>query len=378
MQVIIIGAGPAGLAVGGALRRRGIPNLVLEKGPAVGMSWRGHYDRLHLHTVRALSGLPGFGIPRSMGRWVARADLVRYLEQYAAHHQLEVRPGVEVKRIEPDGEGWLLQSDQGTLRAPAVIVATGYNHSPVEPRWPGQESFAGELLHSSGYRNAAPYRGRCVLVAGSGNSGAEIAADLAEGGAAKVYLSVRTPPNIQRREALPGVPTQLVGILAHQLPLGAVDRISLALHRAAFGDLAAKGLPVPDQGVGTRIKQERIPLIDVGVVAAIRAGTVEVVPAVGGFVDGDVMLANGRRLKVDVVVAGTGFRRNLEALVGHLGLLGPTGSPRVKGAETGATAPNLYFLGYDNSTRGLIFEIARGANAIARRIARTHPELSGV
>ena len=369
MQVLVIGAGPAGLAVAGALRQRGIPSLILEKGPAVGMSWRNHYDRLHLHTVRSLSALPGLQIPRSMGRWVARADLVSYLEQYARHHQLQIEHGVEVQRIEPGGDGWLLRSHQGSWRGPAVVVATGYNHSPVLPGWSGQETFRGALIHTSAYRNPLPFLGKVVLVVGSGNSGAEIAADLAAGGAAKVYLSVRSAPNIQRREALPGVPTQLLGILMHELPLGALDRISLLFQRLAFGDLAARGLPVPEEGVGTRIRKERIPLIDVGVADAIRAGRVEVVAGVGGFIDGDVLLAGGRRLRVDAMIAGTGFQRRLEAIAGHLGVVGPTGAPSVRGAKTSPSAPHLYFLGYDNSTRGLIFEIARGAAAIARQIS---------
>lgn len=368
-KVLIIGAGPAGLATAGALRRRGIPAVILEKGSQVGMSWRNHYDRLHLHTARFLSALPGLGIPRSMGRWVSRDDWVRYLEEYAGHHRLEIRHGVEVTRIEREGAGWRVDSTQGVWRAPAVVVATGYNHSPAHPDWPGLETFKGSLVHSSAYRNPEPYRGLDVLVVGSGNSGAEIAADLAEGGAGKVYLSVRSAPNIQRREALPGVPTQLIGILMHPLPLAVLDRISLLFHRLAFGDLAGKGLPVPQEGVGTRVRQERIPLIDVGVADAIRAGRVEVVPGVGGFVDGDVNLLNGRRLKVDAVIAGTGFRRGLEPLAGHLGLLTRSGAPAVKGPQTSPQAPGLYFIGYDNSTRGLIFEIARAASAIARKIS---------
>ena len=87
----IIGAGPAGLATAAAMRRRGLRAVVLERADSVGSSWRGHYDRLHLHTPRELSGLPGLPIPKEMGRWVARDDVVRYLELYAAHHEIDVR-----------------------------------------------------------------------------------------------------------------------------------------------------------------------------------------------------------------------------------------------------------------------------------------------
>src|SRR5436309_8380021 len=137
--------------------------------------------------------------------------------------------------------------------ASQVVVATGYNRIPVLPEWPGRASFRGELRHSSDYRNPAPYRGRKVLVVGSGNSGAEIAADLVEGGAASVAIAIRTPPNIQRREFL-GVPTQVLGILLGGLPAAVVDPISLALQRVAIGDLRPYGLEPPARGVFSRIR----------------------------------------------------------------------------------------------------------------------------
>lgn len=362
----MVGAGPAGLAAAGALRQAGVGALILERSAVVASSWRGHYDRLHLHTARRLSGLPGMAIPRRFGRWVRRDDWVAYLEEYSRRFQLEVGTGAEVERLEPDGEGWVLQGRPRPVRARSVVVATGYNNAPVAPGWPGQDRFPGRLLLSVDYRNPEPFRGRSVLVAGSGNSGAEIAADLAEAGAAQVWLSIRTPPNLQRREILPGVPTQLLGMLVPVLPVPFVDRLTLALHRLLFGGYAAYGLPVPDEGVATRVAKERIPLIDVGVLAQIRAGRVEVVPGVEGFDGADVLLAGGSRVRPDAVVAALGFRRNLEPLVGHLGVLDERGRPRAQGGE--AAAPNLYFLGFRNSTRGLIFEISRDARSIARTI----------
>lgn len=97
-----------------------------------------------------LSALPGLKIPRRFGRWVSRDDLVRYLEKYAEHHELEIVTGVEVHRVErtEDGTGWLLHASGGReLTGSAVVVATGYNHTPRIPDWPGRESYGGELLH---------------------------------------------------------------------------------------------------------------------------------------------------------------------------------------------------------------------------------------
>jgi putative flavoprotein involved in K+ transport len=101
-DVVIVGAGPAGLAAAAALRARGIDATILERGEHVGEQWRTRYDRLHLHTIRWLSNLPGYRIPREFGRWVARDQFVQCLEQYTAHYGLEPRFGVEATRIDRD------------------------------------------------------------------------------------------------------------------------------------------------------------------------------------------------------------------------------------------------------------------------------------
>ena len=184
--------------------------LVLEAGPEPGAAWRERYDRLHLHTPRLLSGLPGRRIPRRYGRWVSRDDLIAYLREYADAERIDVRTGTKVERVDRDGDGWTLATSEGPLAARSVIVATGYNGEPFVPDWPGRDRFAGELIHSAEYRNPRPFRDRDVLVVGAGNSGAEIATDVAEGGASRSRLSVRTPPQIVRR-ATAGIPAQLLG-----------------------------------------------------------------------------------------------------------------------------------------------------------------------
>src|SRR4051812_39224953 len=171
----VIGAGPAGLATAAMLRKRGVDVVVIDRADAVGASWRGHYDRLRLHTVRWLSHLPGFRIPRRYGRWVARDDVVRYLEAYAVRHGLEIRLGTAVERIDRGGARWGLRAAGRGPDAAYGVVATGHNHTPAVPRWPGADGFTGELLHASAYRTGADYAGRSVLVVGSGNTGAEIA-----------------------------------------------------------------------------------------------------------------------------------------------------------------------------------------------------------
>ncbi|KDN78813.1 monooxygenase [Streptomyces olindensis] len=371
--VYVIGGGPGGLSAAYALRARGIRAVVLEKSDRVGASWRRHYDRLHLHTTRRLSALPGLPMPRRFGRWVSRDDVVRYLEKYAEHHRLEIVTGVEVSRVEraPDGTGWLLHATGGReLTGAAVVVATGYNHTPRLPDWPGRSAFTGEFLHAGEYRNGKPYAGRDVLVVGVGNTGAEIAVDLVEHGASRVRLAVRTAPHIVRRSTA-GWAAQYSGILVRRLPVGLVDRLSRAQAKVALPDLSAHGLPRPDTGLYSRVKQGAIPVQDVGLIDAVRKGRVEIVAAVDGFEDGGkVLLADGTRVSPDAVIAATGYVRALEGLVGHLDVLDTGGRPVVHGARSPRTAPGLYFTGFTNPISGNLREMAIDAVRIAKAIAR--------
>ncbi|WP_030869123.1 flavin-containing monooxygenase [Streptomyces sp. NRRL S-37] len=370
--VYVIGGGPGGLAVAYALRARGVRAVVLERSGRVGDSWRRHYDRLHLHTTRRRSALPGLPMPRRFGRWPARDDVVRYLEKYAEHHRLEIVTGVEVSRVErtPDNTGWLLHATGGReLTGAAVVVATGFNHTPRVPDWPGRDTYTGEFLHASEYRNAKPFAGRDVLVVGVGNTGAEIAVDLVEGGASRVRLAVRTPPHIVRRSTA-GWPAQYSGILVRRLPVGLVDRLSRVQARVALPDLSDRGLPRPGSGLYTRVREGAIPVQDVGLIDAVRKGKVEVVAAVEGFEEGKVVLADGDRVGPDAVVAATGYARGLEGLVGGLGVLDDRGRPVVHGGRTPAGAPGLYFTGFTNPISGSLRELSLDAQRIARAVVR--------
>ena len=226
-RVYVVGGGPGGLATAAELQRRGMRPVVLERGEQVGTSWRAGYDRLHLHTVRGLSGLPGFPIPRAAGRWAARDAVIDYLERYRAHHDLEVRANTEVERIaaaeagDGDEVRWVIQTAAGErLTTRSIVVATGHAHTPLVPDWPGREGYTGQLLHAREYRNPGPFAGLDVLVVGVGNSGAEIATDLGEGGARRVWIAVRTPPQIVKRDVA-GWPAHATGILVSLAARGA-------------------------------------------------------------------------------------------------------------------------------------------------------------
>ncbi|MCW2701713.1 MAG: monooxygenase [Blastococcus sp.] len=372
-QVLVVGAGPAGLAVAASLRRRGVQPLVVDRGSAVGDSWRARYDRLHLHTPRVQSALPGLPIPRSAGRWVARDDLVRYLGDYAAHHGVEPRFGTVVRRLDLVRGGWAAVTDDDELRFRQVVLASGFNQDPVLPRWPGRKSFAGQVLHASAYRDPAPFRGKDVLVVGAGNTGAEIAADLAAGGARAVRLAIRTPPNVIPRQLGP-VPVTLLGISLDYSPAWLADPLNRALQRRFIGDLTPYGMPAPRAGVVAQARATGVtPTIDVGLVVQLKAGRVQPVAALDRFEGRDVVLADGTRLQPDVVLAATGYTRGLDDVVGHLGVLDGRGRPLVRGAATAPGSPGLRFVGLSNPLKGLLLQIRLDAGAAARAISRELP-----
>ncbi|GAA4402685.1 NAD(P)/FAD-dependent oxidoreductase [Ornithinibacter aureus] len=391
-QVVVIGAGPGGLAAAAALGARGVQALVVDRDSQVGSSWRRHYERLHLHTPRRWSGLPGYPIPRRFGRWVARADVVRYLEEYVEHHGILLRLGTAVTRIERASTAashrngatagdstasdsvtnarWLVHLDDGPpLAAEHVIVATGYNHTPVTPDWPGLDGFTGDLVLARDYRNGRPYAGRDVLVVGTGNTGTEIATDLAEHGATRVWLAVRTPPHIIRRDML-GWPAQGTGILVRRLPPRLVDRVAHGLAAVQEPDLSAYGMPRADPGLYSRVLVGRVPVQDVGIVDAIRTRRVEPVAAVESVDGAEVVLTDGTRLRPDAVLVAAGYRAGLEPLVGDLGVLDGRGLPVVHGAHEPPGAPGLWFTGFTNPISGMLRELRIDAERIAAAIAR--------
>jgi cation diffusion facilitator CzcD-associated flavoprotein CzcO len=339
---VVIGAGPAGLASAAELRRRGVPAVVLERGEGIATSWRGRYDRLRLNTSRWFSRLPGAGYPRGTGTFPSRDEVIAYLEGYARDNALDVRLNTRVDRIDPHGAGWVVRTSAGDVPAEHVIVAAGYEHTPHVPDWPGRDRFGGALLHAAEYRNPEPYRGRDVVVVGPGCSGMEIAYDLATGGARRVRLAIRTPPNILVR--MPVGPA-FARALA-KLPPHRADAVARFVRRKELGDLTAYGLPMPEEGVFSRLHRLKVApaIVDKEWIETIKDGLVEVVAGVESLDEGGVALADGTRIEPDALVAATGYSCALESMVGHLGVLDGRGVPSVHGGEP--VAPGLRFVGY--------------------------------
>jgi indole-3-pyruvate monooxygenase len=363
---VVVGAGPAGLASAACLKQRGIEAVVLEAGPDLATSWRNHYLRLHLHTIKQHSSLPGLPFPDEVPRYPSRGQVVAYLEQYAAHFGIVPRTGEPVQRIRADDDLFTVDSARSRYRAPVVVVATGHNRVPNPDRLPDQERFRGPILHSVSYRDGAPFAGLRVLVVGAGNTGAEIALDLVEHGATPT-LSVRTPVNVVPRDFL-GIPMQVTSIRLRRIPVALADRIGRMVARLAFGDLARHGLARPELGPLSSIKlRGRIPLIDVGTVAAIKRRAIAVKPALARFTAGGAVFSDGSEVELDAAILATGYHPGLADIVAVPGALGDDGYPRHW--KAGGAQPGLYFVGYEDVATGLLREIGLQAEAVAADVA---------
>jgi cation diffusion facilitator CzcD-associated flavoprotein CzcO len=366
--IAIIGAGAAGLSAAAPLKTRGYEATVFDKDERIGGTWSRRYERLCLHTVRRFSGLAHYAIPSAYPRYVPKDLFAEYLQDYAARFGLNVRLGQAVRKVRPpDGSTlWELETACGAWRARVVIIATGHYNERVLPRWPGMEDFRGRLLHSADYDSGARFAGRRALVIGIGNSGAEIASDLVEQGAAYVAISVRTSPPIMPRDLFGVVPVQLFGIALTPVPAPRLlDRAGAVVRRIGVGDLREYGLGKAAWGPFTA---RRPAVIDVGFLRDLKRGRINVRPAVSRFTPGGVAFIEGSEEDFDVVVAATGFGTGLAQLLDVPGTVGEDGQPRFRSGRPTAF-PGLYFMGFDETVRGHLFEARRESKRLARSVA---------
>lgn len=280
VQVLVVGAGQAGLAAGYYLRRAGLDFAILDASPAPGGAWQHYWDSLHLFSPAAYSSLPGRPMPAQAGEDYPDAEHVaRYLAEYEKRYDLPIHRPVQVQAVEnTDGGGLLVGTDDGTWHTRALIMATGTWSRPFIPAVPGRDAFAG----------------RRVVVVGGGNSGAQIAADLTRH-AATVRWTTRRPARF--------LPDEIDGRVLFEI----------ATHRF--------------QDDGPRISD----LGDIVATAPVRvardAGMLAAHPMFDHLTAAGPVWADGTVWPADAVIWCTGFRPALAPLAG-LGLRGRTaGSP---------------------------------------------------
>lgn len=373
-ETIIIGAGPAGLAIAGQLAHRGLPFTVLEASEYIGVTWRNHYDRLHLHTVKEYSALPHLPYPANHPTYVPRLQVVEYLERYAEHFNIKPlfnQKVVRIQRISPDGT-WQVATETDTFTAGRVIVATGYNRIPNIPELPGQRNFRGIIWHSHEYRNGAPFRDENVLVVGMGNTGAELALDLLENGA-NPFISVRRPINIVRRDTF-GKPAQPTAIFLSKFPNWFYDFMAGLSQKLSVGDVSAYGLGKPDHPPSYDTRRGKIPVIDVGTLDQIKAGNVTVVPAIQQVNARTVTFSDGRELPFDAIILATGFQPGLAPVLGDdlsAQILNERGFPKKLWFNDSALR-GLYFLGFSVPITGVLYHLNIDSEKVANHIVKNN------
>lgn len=249
-----------------------------------------------------------------------------------------------------------------------MVIATGWADFPHAPHWPGQESYRGEVIHSSAYHNPARYVGKRVLVVGFGNSGGEIALDLAEA-KVNVTMAVRGPVRIVPRDLL-GLPILSWAILENWLPPRVADFLNAPLLRLGVGSTQHLGLQMERKGPLQMIAEDgRIPLLDIGTLARIRDGSIKVRGGITCFTDDGVTFADAATEPFDAVILATGFHPDLRPLLPQSpGVFDAHGLPLTTGRAT--TEPGLFFCGHIVVPTGQLREIGLEAKRIARLAAK--------
>lgn len=348
---LIIGAGPAGLAVAGRLRQQNIPFEVIEKTDKIAWSWHNHYDRLLLHTVKQFSHLPGMQFPDDYPLYVPKDDLARYYENYAKKFKITPHFNCAATSVKQENGKWAVDTADGKhFLADHVVIASGFNRVPFSPTWPGQADFQGEITHSRTYKNTTPFEGKKVLIIGMGNTGAELALDLAEANI-DVSLSVRSAVTIVPRD-VGGRPVQVTAKTLEKIPFGIGDWLGTVIRKLVIGNLTKYGLSMSSVHPAVQLRETgKTPIIDLGTVAMIKKGKIKILPDVEKFHATGITCTNGESHDFDAIILATGYRPQLGDFVKNIhSFLDKNQVP--KSAVGTGDHKGLYFVGFDNYQLG--------------------------
>jgi cation diffusion facilitator CzcD-associated flavoprotein CzcO len=368
IQNLIIGAGPAGLAVAGRLAKLNIPYEIIEMTDNVASTWRNHYDRLHLHTAKALSHLPHLEFPEEYPVYVSRKDVVTYMDNYAQHFNIKPHFNEKVTSIKKDNGTWITTSASNKVwQSDNVIIGTGSNRVHHTPSWPGLDKFQGIVQHSKDYRNGKEYKDKSVLIIGMGNTGAEIAIDLHEHGA-NTCISVRGPINIVTRD-FNGKPTQYTAIKLQKLPPWLNDFIANTVQKLTIGDLSKYGLKNLKMSPSAQLRElGKTPVIDLGTVELIKKGHVIIKPGIQSFTQNGVVFENGEEKEFDGVIFATGYKPEVEEFLENTKhVFNSLNLPKSAIIEQNK---GLYFIGFDLYNGGVLYSIHRNSELIVKDILK--------
>lgn len=362
LPVLVVGAGPAGLATAYELSRRGIAYRLFERGPSVGTSWRNAYDSLRLHTGRHMSTLPGFSYRSGTPLFPTRDEFVAYLHDYVDHAGLRVETGSEVTALWREGDAWIARANFAEVLGSAVVMSTGIMSNPVMPEIRGRENFGGKIIHSVVYRRPDEYRGSRVLVVGVGNSGGEIASELGAAGA-DVTILVRRGANVVPK-TIAGIPMQYLAAGLRRLPRNARLQIASVVQRVSELRHGPAVLPRPPWS-----PLDAVPIIGFHLIEAIRAGKVSLQLGTIERLDRTgAVFSDGTRREFDHIIMATGFAPALGPL-GSLVRRDERGFALRTDNVTSADHPNLFFVGMRYDTTGAINNIKVDSKEVGRRLA---------
>lgn len=366
-HTIVIGASAAGLASAACLQKQGIDFIILEKQAQVATSWRNHYDRLRLHTSKKWSALPFKYFDNTLPNYPSRQDVADYLDNYVM--ELNIHPvfNTEVRSVKRENNNWITETNDGSYQSSFVIVATGLNQQPNIPSVKGMDSFRGEILHSSQYKNGIPFAGKNVLIVGFGNSGCEQAICLHEHGAYP-SLSVRSAVNVLPRDIL-GFPVLELGKLTAMFPARVADKLNAPLIRMLVGDITRLGLRKSKFGPREQIEQhKRIPLLDVGTIKLIKQGYIKVYGDILNIEGNTVYFENNQQQNFDAIILATGYKHNLKSFLNLENIREDELNNSIH-CQSSFGNDGLYFCGFYVSPMGMLREIGIEARAIAKDIA---------
>jgi len=353
-MIIVVGAGPAGLATAYYLQQHGLPYRVLEK-HAIGYAWRNHYDRLCLNTLKDVSALPGLSMPEDYPPFPSARQFVTYLETYAQHFNLAIETGVEVQHATYTSD-WELQTTRGVYHSNTLIVATGIWSTPFVPAIPGTADFTGTISLARDYRNPAPFVGKRVLLVGLGNSASDIAVELADEGI-ETAISIRDGAYfIEKASTAEGARAWLARF--RQL---SPEEAELALRQEVktfehLGIKAPKISPLKlNAVVGFKLPH------------TIEAGKIKVYPCIKEFIPNGVRFEDGQEIACDAVILATGYRPTIQ-FVQHALCCDGRGYPQLNGYCSTLTA-NLYCIGFTYPvTEGFLHSLTRVAKELVESL----------
>ena len=365
-NVLIIGASISGLACAASLKKRGIAYLIIEKQQQIVPTWRNHYERLHLHTSKKLSGLPYKAFDKTIPLYPSREEVVDYLTDYQMEFDINPLFNTEAISVRRQDKYWFTETSNYTYKSNYVIVATGPYGKPKPVNFNGMETFPGKILHSYGYKTGKAFKDQRVLVVGFGNSACEIATDLFEQGAT-ASMSVRSAVNVVPRDVF-GIPILQLALYMNFLPAKLADKINAPLIRMLVGDITKLGLKKLPYGPLEQIqKHGSVPLLDIGTIDHIRKGHVSVRGDIDYIENKTIYFADGTKDDFDAIVAGIGYYRDYAASI-------KVEQTRFDDLKMKADKQKyfgkdgLYFCGFWISPTGQIREIARDAQKIAHDI----------